>query len=239
MKKVVIAIVVLLLLCCCCSVIAGVVLFTSPSGYIEVGGKCYHRGAQSNPPATSPCAQAVVDGQTPAPTSPNPAPTNPQPAPSNGSTTQYSGVDSDAYTFTYPKKFFLDESTSLTYVYSQDPKGTVSGGFNDNMNITSADYAIEVTQANCADYGDQLLAEVAASLDIDQTSVVTNIQTINGLKVCVVSWEGVINNIDFNQQQYVFSDAKADKNFIVTVSLKNGSANAGAFADIVDSFMTK
>ncbi|MEO6729119.1 MAG: hypothetical protein ABIM99_04310 [Candidatus Dojkabacteria bacterium] len=234
MKKVVIAVVVLLLLCCCCTVIGAVLLFTSPSGYVEFNGQCLHRGEQSNP-KSGPCVAAPLEGQTPS-TTPNPAPT----PTTNGSTTIYSGRNSDEYVFAYSKKFFLDDGESdITHVYAKDPKDNQVGDFNDNLNITTASDALNVTQDNCDYYSEQLLASIGTSLNIDQTSVATDIQTINGLKVCVVSWEGSITGIDFTQQQYVFSDSVLDKNFIVTVSTAADSTNVGAFANIVDSFETK
>jgi len=237
MKKVIILIIGLLLLCCCCTVIGGVLLFTSPSGYVEFNGMCYHRGAQSNP-TTGPCAQTPVDGQTvPTTPTPNPAPT---PTPVSNSTTTYTGRNSTEYTFTYPKSFILDDSASdITYVYSQDPKSVAAGEFNDNLNVTTVPGALTITQISCDNYAQQLIENVGSSLNINQTSVATNVQTINGLKVCVVSWDASISGIDFSQQQYVFSDTRLDKNVIVTVSLNQGSTNSGTFADIVDSFESK
>lgn len=234
MKKVVIAIVVLLLLCCCCTIIAGALLFTSPSGYVEFNGQCLHRGAQSDP-KTGPCSVQVEPTPTPNPT-PNPAPT---PNPQSGNLKQYNGKNSDEYTFSYPSSFVLDDSGSIIYVYSKDPKTNTVGNFNDNLNITTAADAITINQNNCDDYADELIGSIAATLNVDESSVATNIQTINGLKVCVVSWDAELDDIGFSQQQYVFSDFVLDTNFILTVSTKTGSTNLGAFADIVDSFETK
>ncbi|MFS8130864.1 MAG: hypothetical protein ACMG57_02700 [Candidatus Dojkabacteria bacterium] len=231
----------LLLVCCCCSVVVGsILLFTSASGYVEFNGRCVHKGLNANP-TTGPCATMMGDLDPKTTTVPPMMGTTPTPVPQpqTSGTKTYTGKNVADYSFTYSDKFFLDDSGAIVYVYKKDPKLNVSGDFNDNLNITSADTALVVTQTSCTSYANDLIASIGSSLNVDESSLETKVDTINGLKVCGVRWNASINGTDFKQEQYVFSDTKNDKNYILTVSLADSSTNGSLFADIVNSFETK
>ncbi|MEP7103440.1 MAG: hypothetical protein ABI721_01880 [Candidatus Dojkabacteria bacterium] len=225
MKKVVIALLILIPLCCCCSVLAGFAFI----GHFEVNGTCSYKGPFFSS-TTGPCA-------TPPIVTPAPVPV-PQPQPTTSNTLQYDGKDSFEFTFSYPKKFVLDDSADIIYVYSKDPSLNVAGDFNDNMNVYSSNETVEATSLGCSSYKTELIGSIKDSLNVDPQSATSAVVTVNGQEVCKIEWDGTLSGLSFHQAQYSFTSKFTGNTIYVTISLENGSTNKDEFNAILNSFET-
>lgn len=237
-KKLPLLIIIVLLVACCLCSIVGVVLF----GNFESNGSCTYAGPLAT--KTGACIKNTSSSNSSSSTISDAMSSTSSKSSSSSVNTlglkQYNGKNSTEYTFSYPSRFIIDDSSTILFVYSRDPKTATSGTFNDNLNVVSQKSYSVIDESACKDYAKTVSSSLQSSFTVESSSVMSTIVDIgNYTGVCKASWNAELRGIKFTQSQYVISDKASNSTYILTVSTSRDSSNLDDFSKVVNTFEIK
>lgn len=158
--------------------------------------------------------------------------------------TRFSGgiYDEENYTLEIAEGWYIDNSTSTLYIYTEDPDTTFDGLENINV-IEYTDYFDEgtelTTSSGCEEYGEGVVSQLEGVYD-DIVFSSSKVVSTNGVDACRIRFEGVYLTTELKQEQYYINNEDEDgDDYIMTLTYFDDSEYYDQMVEVFESFRIK
>lgn len=201
-------------------------------GYLELNDECKYTGPFASVPEDSVCFEDENDSEDNE---------EEQEADDDDEESRDEDFDGEVYTatyfrFTYPSDWFIDDSTSVLYLYAQDPDSLQDFYENINMQRFTQNDLFKVNDSTCEEYGEGVVSQLT---DIYDTVELTDSDSVkvDGMNACEIEIEGTAAGTEIVQTQfYAVDNDNENVSYIITLTYQPRSSTLNEMLDVVRSF---